>query len=74
MQMNDNLTTPKEHFTALSTQVEALVDKCEQLKQENLALQEQQRELVSERAKLLEKNELARTRIEAMIARLKAME
>lgn len=72
--MNDNLTTPKEHFTALNTQVEALVNKCERLKQENLALQEQQRELVSERAKLLEKNELARTRIEAMIARLKAME
>lgn len=74
MQMNDKLTTPKDHFAALNTQVEALVDKCERLKQENLALQEQQRELVSERAKLLEKNELARTRIEAMIARLKAME
>jgi len=37
-------------------------------------LRNQQDSLVSERANLIEKNEMARTRVEAMINRLKAME
>ncbi|MDH3716239.1 MAG: TIGR02449 family protein, partial [Gammaproteobacteria bacterium] len=44
------------------------------LKAENDSLRAQQQVLTTERAKLIEKNELARTRVEAMITRLKAME
>jgi len=59
---------------ALETQVDELILTCEQLTDENLALRNQQSTLVAERASLIEKSELARSRVEAMIARLKAME
>ena len=44
------------------------------LANENVALRNQQTSLTAERATLIEKTEQARTRVEAMIARLKAME
>jgi cell division protein ZapB len=59
---------------ALETQVDELIQTCEQLTDENRALRDQQSTLVAERASLIEKSELARSRVEAMIARLKAME
>ena len=59
---------------ALEAQVDELIAVCEELRQENRALREQQNQLMSERAGLIEKSELARSRVEAMIARLKAME
>lgn len=58
----------------LASQVEELIQVCERLKAENESLRAQQQVLTTERAKLIEKNELARTRVEAMITRLKAME
>jgi len=58
----------------LETKIEKLVSLCEHLASENKALRDQQVSLISERTSLLEKNALARTRIEAMIERLKAME
>jgi cell division protein ZapB len=59
---------------ALETQVDELIQTCDQLTDENRALRNQQSSLVAERAGLIEKSELARSRVEAMIARLKAME
>ena len=59
---------------ALEARIDALIHTCEELNEENRALREQQAHLVSERAALIEKSELARTRVEAMVARLKAME
>jgi cell division protein ZapB len=44
------------------------------VKNENSSLKIKQESLVREKAKLLEKTTLARTRVEAMITRLKAME
>ena len=58
----------------LASQVEELIQVCDRLKAENDSLRSQQHMLTTERAKLIEKNELARTRVEAMITRLKAME
>jgi cell division protein ZapB len=58
----------------LETKIDVLIQTCEQLAVENRALRESQSSLLSERDSLLEKTALARTRIEAMIARLKAME
>ncbi len=59
---------------ALEAQVDELILTCGQLSDENRALRDQQSSLVAERASLIEKSELARSRVEAMIARLKAME
>ena len=59
---------------SLETRVDELINTCEQLSDENRALRDQQSTLVAERASLIEKSELARSRVEAMIARLKAME
>ncbi len=54
--------------------VDDLLQACEHLKQENKLLRERQGQLLTERAKLIEKNELACARVEAMIVRLKALE
>jgi cell division protein ZapB len=58
----------------LEHQVEALVDAYTRLRAENRSLRQSQELLVEEKAVLVKKTELARTRVEAMIARLKAME
>jgi cell division protein ZapB len=58
----------------LEAQIEALIQVCNQLTEENRSLREIQANLMAERTELLEKNALARNRIEAMIARLKSME
>lgn len=58
----------------LETRVEDLIKTCASLKEENRALRASQDKLMSERAELIEKTELARSRVEAMINRLKTME
>ena len=45
-----------------------------QIKEENRALRQRQDTLTAERARLLQKNEQVRARVEAMIGRLKSME
>jgi cell division protein ZapB len=58
----------------LEAKVEELIRSCASLKEENTSLRTRQGNLVTERASLIEKTELARSRVEAMIARLKSME
>jgi cell division protein ZapB len=58
----------------LENRVEELIRACSYLKDENKSLRARQDNLVAERAALIEKTELARTRVEAMITRLKSME
>ncbi len=58
----------------LEKRVDALVQVCDQLQDENRSLKQRQDTLTSERANLLQKNEQVRARVEAMIGRLKAME
>ena len=58
----------------LEKRVDALVQVCDQLQDENRSLKQRQDTLTSERATLLQKNEQVRARVEAMIGRLKAME
>jgi len=58
----------------LEHQVETLVDACLQLREENASLRQHQEALLAEKPELIEKTELARTRVESMITRLKAME
>ncbi len=58
----------------LERQLDELIECNRQLNDENQALRSQQANLMAERASLIEKSELARSRVEAMIARLKSME
>ena len=64
----------KPDLSVLETQIDELIRRCDRLRDENLALREQQDGLLTERASLIEKSELVRARVEAMIARLRAME
>ncbi len=58
----------------LEYQIDELIQVCKRLQEENNTLRNKQAGLLTERAKLLEKNELARNRVETMILRLKTME
>lgn len=58
----------------LEEKSEELIQRYTAVKSENTTLKTKQDALVKERAKLVEKTNLARTRVEAMISRLKNME
>lgn len=58
----------------LEDRVDDLIKAVERLREENKDLRESQNSLITERSQLIEKTELARTRVEAMISRLKALE
>ncbi len=58
----------------LESRVDRLVEVCIRLKDENLSLRDQQTNLMRERAKLIEHNDTARTRVEAILTRLRTLE
>ncbi|MCY3822220.1 MAG: TIGR02449 family protein [Gammaproteobacteria bacterium] len=58
----------------LEHKIDTLIERCESLAVDNRALRAKQQSLTEDRAKLIEKNELAKTRVESMINRLKALE
>jgi len=58
----------------VSARIDRLVELCQRLSEENRSLRQSQEQLANERAALMAKNEQARTRVEAMIARLKSLE
>ena len=58
----------------LETRVDDLIKAVERLQQENKTLRGSQTSLITERSQLIEKTELARSRVEDMIKRLKALE
>jgi cell division protein ZapB len=58
----------------LEKRVDELLATMSQLKEENRALRARQMTLATEKSSLLHRNEQVRTRVEAMIGRLKAME
>ena len=58
----------------LTRRIDELLGALEQLREENHALKQRHESLASERATLLQKNEQVRTRVEAMIGRLKTLE
>ena len=66
--------TFEHELKRLEKRVDALVDVCDQLQNENQSLRQRQDTLTTERATLLQKNEQVRASVEAMIGRLKAME
>lgn len=61
-------------LAALEQRVSELLKVCRRLAEENHSLKNSQDQLVNERAELVAKQEDARSRVEAMINRLKALE
>ena len=64
----------KEQLDNIADKVDELVALCDKLDRENRSLRKRESDWVSEKRQLLIKNESARTKVEAMISRLKAME
>lgn len=65
---------PVDQARELAERIERLVELVRRLTDENRSLRVSQDQLIGERAALLTKNEQARSRVEAMILRLKSLE
>lgn len=63
-----------EQLRQVTDKVDRLSDIVRRLLDENRSLRTSQEQLIGERAALLTKNEQARSRVEAMIQRLKSLE
>lgn len=63
-----------QQLKSLSTKIDDLIALCAQLDQENRKLKDEAVQWTRERDQLVEKTELARTKVETMISRLKALE
>ncbi len=72
--MSDSNLKPATEYSALEKQLDELLKRYHLLKTENQSLKIKQESLVKEKAKLLAKTTLAKTKVEAMITRLKTME
>ena len=63
----------KSDLSNLEQKIDRMINLCARLQQENQSLRERESSLLKERSKLLEKNEMARNRVETMITRLKGL-
>ncbi|MAT51930.1 MAG: TIGR02449 family protein [Porticoccaceae bacterium] len=63
-----------QNLRQLEEKIDRLIALCDQLHHENRRLREREATLLRERSQLVEKNELARSRVEAMITRLKSLD
>lgn len=61
-------------FSALEAKVDELVALCDALVRENQELREAKRSWATERAGFIERNELAKRKIDAIIGRLKTLD
>ena len=61
-------------FNALEGKVDALIQLCDDMKKENQLLRDDKHSWEHERKTLIEKNQLARTRLEKVLQRLKSLE
>lgn len=74
MENRDSIKINEQELKGLEIRIDDLIKTCEELKKENHLLKLQQDSYTTERASLIDKNEQARKRVEAMITRLKSME
>lgn len=63
-----------QQFKSLAAKIDDLIALCSQLNEENRTLKAQASQWHKERELLVEKTEIARTKVETMITRLKALE
>ena len=64
----------EQQLRQLEARLEELVSVTSRLRQENQLLQTREAQLLDERAQLLKKNDVARSKVEAIIGRLKSLE
>lgn len=64
----------ESQLAQLDAKLTLLIELCQRLDRENTELKAREAVLQQEKLRLVEKNELARVRVEAMIKRLKSME
>ncbi len=65
---------PDDLLLALETKLDKLILLCNRLQQENAELKTREGEWQRERVRLIEKNDLARSRVEAMITHLRNLD
>jgi len=70
----DSLEQTDKDLQRLENQLRKLLGQIQKLREENSSLHTRQEALVAERASLVSKNDEARTKVEAMINRLKGLE
>ena len=70
----DSLEQTDKDLQRLEEQLRTLLAQISKLREENKSLHVRQESLVAERASLVAKNDEARTKVEAMINRLKGLE
>lgn len=63
-----------ESFQTLNAKVDDLIDLCAEMKRENQALKANESNWQSERKQLLERNKEAKSKLESILVRLKAMD
>lgn len=64
----------EDRFQSLSEKVDDLIDLCADMKRENQLLKATANNWQSERKQLMDKNKAAKTQLESILARLKAMD
>jgi cell division protein ZapB len=73
-QSQELILMDKNAIQQLEQQVDELLRTSRRLREENMLLRSQQAAWLSERAQLIEKTDVARTRIEKMVSRLKELD
>ena len=58
----------------LESKIDELIQLCDELERKQAVLEADRETWLAERTRLLEKNEMAKSKVEAMIMRLKALE
>jgi cell division protein ZapB len=71
---SDKNAYTEDDLRQLEQRIDELIDTVGSLKHENSSLRQQKDKLVTERSQLIEKTEMARSRVEAMISRLRSLE
>lgn len=64
----------EDRFDALNGKVDDLIDLCAEMKRENQALKANESNWQAERKQLMERNQEAKTKLESVLVRLKAMD
>ncbi len=74
MASESSINDADQRLKKLELRIDELLRTLDRVREENRMLRKQQQDYSSERANLIEKNEVAKSRVEAMINRLKSME
>ena len=70
----DFLPMSDTNLKTLEAKIDELIAFAAHLQQENKSLRERESNLLTERASLIEKNQVVRQRVETIVSRLKAMQ